>query len=257
MVLEGIVKCGQVEGGCGWSCGDLDLHDGAGVRSVTGQDGGCANRTHVRGSQVVIIAGNPGGEGGGGIIVQDQGLTGILREVDDHIGTLGRRQQQGVLVHVAHVKAGRVDDPGDRLVGDDHRGWQEPTFGADLDPFGSSRTPGCVWCRDDVGISLRGCEFCRVEGNLTICQCARVSHVPLQVPEAVIGRIQDAQAVCLGIQRHGWIGRPVHDWRVIELLHTDRDVRRPRDRGGLAERVGLVLPGGWVVQVARYRQGAS
>ena len=146
LCLKACLQRGQVEGGCRRACRDLDLHDGAGVRAVAGQDGRCAGRAQVRGAGVVVVAGHPGREGGGRIVVEDQGLAGELREVDDHVGPLGRRQQQGVLVHVADVEAGRVGDPGGRLVGrDDHRGRQEAAFGADLDPARARRAAG--WCR--------------------------------------------------------------------------------------------------------------
>ena len=89
------------------------------------------------------------------------------------------------------------------------------------------------------------------------CSPCGVGHVPLQVQEAVVGRVQDAQAVRLRLQRHRRVGRAVHDRRVVELLHPGRDVRRARDQLRLAERIGLVLPGGRVVQVAGHCQGCS
>ena len=149
LVPEGRLERGQVEGRRRRGRGDLDLHDGAGVRAVAGQDGRCADRAQVRGAGVVVIAGDPGREGRRGVVVQDQRLAGELREVDDHVGPLGRRQQQRVQVHVADVEAGRVGDPGDRLVRDDHRSGQEAALGADLDPAGPGGAPGGVRRRED------------------------------------------------------------------------------------------------------------
>ena len=117
MVPEGCFKCGQVEGGCWWRWKLSYLHDGTGVRSVTGQDRRGTIRALVRGTGVVIVARYAGREGCWGIVVQDQGLASELREVDDHVGALSRCQQQGMQVHVTDVKAGRVGDPGGRLAG--------------------------------------------------------------------------------------------------------------------------------------------
>ncbi len=60
----------------------------------------------------VVVARHPGWESRRGVVVQDQGLAGELGEVDDHIGALGRSDEQRVLIPVAHVEASRVGDPG-------------------------------------------------------------------------------------------------------------------------------------------------
>ena len=70
---------------------DDDLHHGAGVRAVARDDGRGAVGAHIRRAGVVIIAGHAGRESCRGIVVEDQRLAGELREVDDHIGALGRR----------------------------------------------------------------------------------------------------------------------------------------------------------------------
>src|SRR4030067_604241 len=116
MVLEGILKCGQVEGGCWRNVSYYNLHDGTGVWSVTRQDVSSTIGRQVWGAGVIIVARHPGREGRRGVIVQDQGLTAELREVDDHVGAFSGRQQQGVQVHVTDIKAGRVGDPGRRLL---------------------------------------------------------------------------------------------------------------------------------------------
>ena len=64
-VPERRLKRGQVEGGGRRVGRDLDLHDGAGVGAVAGQDGRCADRVQIRCARVVVVAGNPGREGGG------------------------------------------------------------------------------------------------------------------------------------------------------------------------------------------------
>ena len=95
-----------------------------------------AVRAQVRGAGIVIVAGDAGRESRRGIVVQDQGLAGELREVHDHIRAFRRSQQKRVLVHVADIEAGRVGDPGGDLLAVDHdRGREETAFGADLDPI--------------------------------------------------------------------------------------------------------------------------
>ena len=101
---------------------DLDLHDRADVGAVAGQRRRrAAGIAVVPVAGVVIIARVAGREGSRGVIVQDQRLAGVLREVDDHVMPLGRGGQQRVLVDVAGVEHGRVIDPGGRVGGDHDR----------------------------------------------------------------------------------------------------------------------------------------
>ena len=151
--------------------GDLDLHDGAGVGAVAGQDGRRADRAQVWGAGVVVVAGDAGREGRRGVVVQDQRLAGELREVDDHVGSLGRRQQQGVLIHVADVEAGRVDDPGDRLVGNHDRRRQEAALGADLDPARPGRAQVGVRGREDVRVDLGSRQLGGIQRDFGVVRC--------------------------------------------------------------------------------------
>ena len=91
-----------------------------------------------------------------------------LREVDDDVGALGRSQQQRVLVHVADVEAGRVGDPGGRLLAvDDDRGRQEAALGADLDPVGTGgAVVGVDRRRGDDRVGLGRGELGRLERDL-------------------------------------------------------------------------------------------
>ena len=77
-----------------------------------------------------------------------------------------------------------------------------------------------------------------------------IAHVPLEVEEAVVRRIEHPESVGLRLQRDRRVGGAVDDRRVIELFHADRDVRRAGDLLRLAERVGVVLPARRVVEVA-------
>ncbi len=245
-------------GGC--RVGDLDLHDGPGVRAVAGQDARGGVRELVRSAGVVVVGRDAGRERGGRVVVEDQRLAGELAEVDDHVGPLGRGQQERELVHEADVEPRRVGDPGGGLLAVlDDRGRQEAALGADHDPVRSGATRGRG--REDDRVGLGGCDLCLVEGDLgradQLAGSVQVSagrgvlaDVPLEVEEAVVGRVQDAEPVRLGIEGERRVGDAVDDRRVVELLHADRDVRRTGDLLGLAERVGVVLPGGRVVEVA-------
>ena len=154
-------------------------------------------------------------------------------------------------VHVADVEARRIGDPcGDLLAVDDGRGRQEAALTADLDPVGTRQADGGVGVRGDVRVELGGRDLGGPEGDLAVGSRRRVGDVPLEVEEAVVRRVQQAQAVGLRLKGDRRIGDAVDDRRVVELLHADGDVGRARDLGRLAERVGLVLPGGRDVEVA-------
>ncbi len=113
----------------------LDLHDRADVGSVAGQRG---RRTTgiavIPVAGIVVIARVTRREGGRGVVVQDQRLAGVLREVDDDVMPFGRGGQQRVQVDVAGVEDGRVSDPRSRLGGDDDRCRQEAALVGDVDP---------------------------------------------------------------------------------------------------------------------------
>ena len=156
LVAEGVAQLGQVEGRRRRGRGDLDLHDGARVGAVAGQDRRGAVRALVGRAGVVVVGRHARRERGGRVVVQDQRLAGELREVDDHVGPLGGRQQQGVLVHVADVEARRVGDPGGLLLAvDDDRRRQEPALGADLDPVGAVGRGVVHRRREDDRVGLR------------------------------------------------------------------------------------------------------
>ncbi len=116
LVGEGVLQRRHVECRCRSGVGDGDLHDGAGVGPVPGEDGRRARGAEVRGSGVVVVAGDAGREGRRCVVVEDQRLARELREVHDGVGPLGRSQQHRVLVDVAHVEPGRVGDPGGGLL---------------------------------------------------------------------------------------------------------------------------------------------
>ncbi len=210
-----------------------------------------APAARVRRAGVVVVRRDSGRERRGRVVVQDQRLAGELREVDDHVGPLGRRQEQRVLVDVPDVEAGRVGDPRGRLLAvDDGRGRQEAALAADLDPVGTRGRGALDRGRDDVrGRSAPrpasvGFSATSVAPMSPACWAGagvRLADVPLEVQEAVVGRVQHAEAVRLRLQRHLRICDAVDDRRVVELLHADRDVRRAGDQLRLAERVGLVL----------------
>ena len=156
-----------------------------------------------------------------------------------------------MLVHVTDIETGRVRDPGGRLLAvNDCRSWQEAAFGADLDPV---RTCGCgplYRGRGDGWVSLRCCQFERIQCNLgQAITLGRVGNVPLEVEEAVIGSVQDAEAIRLRFQCYLRVCHTIYDWRVIELFHTDGDVRGAGDLLGFAEWIGLILPGSRIVEV--------
>ena len=124
---------------------------------------------------------------------------------------------------------------------------------------GVGKTTGSVWAaatsawlQGDLGRADRRALLVRVGAG-----GGRVTDVPLEVEEPVVGGVQHAQPVGLRLQGDGRVGDAVDDRRVVELLHADRDVRRAGDLLGLAERVGVVLPGGRVVEVAGVGQVGS
>jgi hypothetical protein len=92
MVPEGCIERSQVERRSRSACSNLHLHNGTGIRSVAGQDGRGADRAEVWCACVIVSS--IGRERRGGIIVQNQGLTGELLEVDDDVGSISRSEQQ-------------------------------------------------------------------------------------------------------------------------------------------------------------------
>ena len=98
------------------------------------------------------------------------------REVDDHVGPLGRREQERVLVDVADVEPCRVGDPRDGLVRNDHRGRQEATLGPDLDPTRPRRAEVRVRCREDVRVRLSGGDLARLQRDLGVVRRASASR---------------------------------------------------------------------------------
>ena len=151
----------------------------------------------VRAASVVVVARHSCRERCRRVVVEDQRLACELREIDDDVSPLSRGEQQRVLVHVADIENGRVGDPGGRLVGDDDRRRQETAFGADLDPIGSRWAEGRVRGREDDRVGLCGGQLGGIQRDLAQGPGGGVGHVPLQIPEAVVCRVEDAQPVRL------------------------------------------------------------
>ncbi len=229
--------------------GHLDLHDRAGVGSVAGQGGRGAGGAQIGATGVVVIARHACREGGGGVVIQDQGLPPVGREVDDDVGPLGGREQQGVLVDIADVESRRVGDPCGRLSRDHHRGRQEAALGPDLDPVGPLGAQRLVRGREDDGVTLGGGELGLVQRHLAEGAGRRVGDIPGEVPEPVVGRVEDPVPVRPRVDRGGRVGRAVDDRGVVERLHSDRDVRSAGDESRLAERLDVGVTGSVVVGV--------
>ncbi len=140
-----------------------------------------------------------------------------------------------MLVHVADVEPGRIGDPGDRA------GSGRPPGPAGSRPrcrSGSSSDPAGLLVRSGVGKTFGSSWAAATSAGFR----ATSDRVPVvgsatyqEVPEPVIGRVQDPEAVGLRVDGGRGVGRPVDDRRVVERLHADRDVRRGRDQGRLAE----------------------
>ena len=225
---KAVLQRGEIKGAAG-SPAHLHLHDGPGIGAVAGQGGRGADRGKIRAAGIVVIARQPWPGRRRGIVVKDKGLTGELREVDDDVEPLGGSDQQRVLVDIADVKDGRVDDPGGRLGRNHHRGRQEAALGTDDDPVGAGRAEAVVsgvgkmfgssWAAaSSVGLRATSVGSDLPDRSLL----SRIGHIPLQVEEPVVGRIEDAQTIGLGLQGDCRIGRAVDNGRVVELLHARR-----------------------------------
>ena len=81
-----------------------------------------------------------------------------------------------------------------------------------------------------------------------------VGDVPLQVPEAVVRRVEDAEAVGLRVDRGRRVGRAVDDRRVVERLHAHRDVRRAGISAGSQNGCDVRVAGRVVVRVGDRRR---
>ncbi len=179
------------------------------------------HRAQVWAAGEVVVARDAGREGCRGVVIQDQRLAGELREVDDHIGAFRRSDQQGVLVHVAHIKAGRVGDPGGGLLAiDDGRFGQETALVADLDPVWTGRAQVRVGGREDApgrvcaaatSLAFSATSVPPMTSPRPFTSVLRwwIGHIPLQVEEAVVGRVQDAEAVSLAVPGSR-LGKPCH-----------------------------------------------
>ncbi len=204
---------------------DLDLHDRADVGTVAGQCGRrAAGVPVVAVASVVVIARVARGESRRGVIVQDQRLAGVLREVDDDVVPFRRGSQQRVLVDVAGVEHGRVIDPRGRVGGDDDRCRQEAALIGDLDPV---RTFGTHDRGGEDGCVCQGRRhFVRVQEDLSAGHARALRRrvgvvgitenavginrlVQRQVEEAVVGRVEDAEAVGLRVDRECRVSRAV------------------------------------------------
>ena len=229
-----------VEGNCRSGCADGDPRDGAGVGAVAGKSGRCARRGQVGSAGVAVVAGDACRECGRCVVVEDQRLAGVLREVDDHVGSLGGGQQQRVLIDVADIEAGRVGDPRGLVGRHDHGSREEPAFRADLNPVRPLGADGGIRRREHDRVGLRGGDFRRLESDLAECARGGVGDVPRQVPEAVVDTIQDAVAIRLRIHGGVRVDLAVDDGGVVERFHAHRHVRCRRDQGRLAELVASV-----------------
>src|ERR1044071_1091839 len=110
-----------------------------------------------------------------------------------------------MLVYVTNIETSRIGDPSGYLLAvHDHGSRQEAALSANLNPVRPSGTEVQVWCWEDIRIGLRGCQFGGLKRDLG---SGGIGNVPLEVKEAIIGRVQHAQAVCLGFQRDRWICR--------------------------------------------------
>ena len=106
---------------------------------------------------------------------------------------------------------------------------------------------------NDDRVGLRSGELGWLEGDLAERAGPWVGDVPRQVPEPVVGRVEDAVAVGLRVDGGRRVGRAVDDRRVVERLHADRDVRCRRDQRRLAERLHVRVTGRVVVRVGDRR----
>ncbi len=168
-----------------------------------------------------------------------------------------------MLVHVAGVEDRRIRDPGDGLRRDDDRCGQEAAFGTELNP---ARAFVAQRGREDAGRIVERCgNFGRVQRHFGAghagCFGRRIRVrriagnaigvdrcVDRQIEEAIVGCVQDAQAIGLRVQRQGRVGDAVDDRRVVEGFHAHRDVRHTRVERRLAP-LEVRVAGGVVVGI--------
>ena len=136
-----VVRIGRRGAACARHC---DLHDGPDIGTHARRHGGdAADVGAIRRAGVVIILRDERRERRGGIVVEDQGLAGVLGEVDDDVRPFGGAQEEraaalGLREHVPDIERRGVRVPFNRLVGQHHRRGQEPALGADLDKRGTA-----------------------------------------------------------------------------------------------------------------------
>ena len=221
-----------------------DLHEGAGVGAEARQRRtGAAGVELIRVPRVVVVARIQSRERGRRVVVEDQRLAGVGREVDDDVGAFRRSQQQFEVRDVPRVERQGIAVPEHRLVGDDHGPWQEAAFGANHHEVRTNhrrirrtacpsvlrpvvRKPGTGRRRDHLHFRVGGAG--RAAGR-----DRRVGLVELQVPEPVVGRVQNPEPVGLRIDRQRGIEGPVDHRRVEERLGAPGGVGRARNHEGL------------------------
>ena len=237
---ESRVQGYQVEG-CRCATGHHELHDGAGVGAVAGQGGvGAAGVALVGVAGVVVEAGVKGRHGGGRVVVEDEGLAGVGREVHDHIGPLGGAEEEALVSHVQHHDVAAVVVVADGLGIDDDRVGQKARLVADLDEGRACSER--IWHAAIAAIGGPGGGPRRVRGRRHHGHfgAAAIRLEEAQVPEAVVGGVQDAEAVGLGIDGDRGIGGAIHQGGVHEGFGHQRGVGRAGDLGARgAARNGL------------------
>ena len=212
----------------------------------------------VRGAGEVIVSGNPGGPGGRRVVVKDQGLAGILTEIDDDVGALCGAQGKPHQVDRADPECGGIGIIGDRLRIDLHRLGEEAPLARYLQEARSQeggvgysaiptvdgpgsrpvelfcQVPGC---RQHLHFGLVGAVAGQEPGIRA--QLRRVRLVEGEVPEAVARGVQYPEAI--GARVHGERGEhgAVHHGGILESLHPHGYVGGSGNHGRLPR--GLAL----------------
>ena len=242
---------GQVERRCRRVRRHRDLHDGARVRARSRAASSAHRRRQVGAAGVVVVARDPAGNAAGASLYRisvlpanfEKSTTVSARSAGASksacLSTLPTSKRVGSVIHVS---AGSERPPGPAGIRPRYRS------GSSVGPCGLTVVSG-------VGTTF---------GSV----CAAATSDGLQRDLAVESRSSGRRRTTggsmkrslaafrmrkrydFGCDRRRRIRRAVDDRRVVELLHPDRDVRRAGDLLRLAERVGLVLPRGRVVDVA-------
>ena len=226
--LEGRLESRHIEGRRR-SALDLHLHEGAGVGAVARESARrAAGGGLVRSTREVIEADIKGRDGRQHVVVEDQGgPAGDGREVDDDVGPLGGHQEEAMVGDVQHDDVAPVHVVGRGLGRNDDGFRQEAALIADLDDVRSLGTEvhdaaiAAIGGPEGEAILIHGPQgrFGRGGGDhLDFGGSRRIGIVEAHAEGAVVGRVQDAETVGLGLEGHGRIGRAVDDGRIEEGL---------------------------------------